>query len=657
MTLIAKPPIPGLLFGTYPERALSSTTQPSIISSGLALWARLTGFVGNYQAKRFVQNVRHLEKGLPPIDSQAFNTALLNLKAAMRRDGFIDTHIAQAFAMINQVYANTLHIHLFDTQLIAAYYLLHNRLAEMATGEGKTYAVALAAATAGISGVPVHVITANPYLAARDAASLKALYQALGLTVGTVVEGQGTAQRQQVYACDISYCTAKELVFDYLRDSTHRNKETVAWDAKPATNQVPQLLLRGLCMAIIDEVDSILIDEASMPLILSQGLNNDTQTVDYCKQALSLAHQLIIEKDFTLQPDTMQADLTVAGCEKLEVAVSHLTAAWYNRQHREETICQALSALYLYRCDQHYLVKDGAVSIIDANTGRVSVGRTWSRNLQQLIEMKEGCQPSANQVTIAQTTYQRFFPKYFRLSGVSGTLQESRQELLNIYGMHTSRVPLRLKNQRKTRPTRLFRNHLTLSNTVVERIAQLHAHNQPILIGTESIVESELLAAALKTENLPHKVLNAKNDQHEAELVAQAGKAGAITITTNMAGRGTDIALGASVAALGGLHVINCQANMSRRVDRQLIGRCARQGDPGSAETWLSMNNNLLLKKLPLWLRVIGKRYAPYLPSIIINTVVCQLQKHEEQHQALLRKRLLKTDTILDDNFALGKVL
>lgn len=646
-------PIPGLLCGMYPER--KQPTKKSIFTFGsIALLFNRLIDLKKRKANQVVTNVRTLEKSIPAFNSVAFNSELQTLQVSMRQDGFTDKNIAQAFALINQAYFNTLNVRLFDTQLTAAYYLLNNRLTEMATGEGKTFAVGLAAATAALSGIPIHVITANDYLASRDADLLKPLYQALGLSVDAATNGQEATRRKQAYTCDVTYCTAKELVFDYLRDSLLRQKMPSSWHAQTTDHTAP-LMLRGLCMAIVDEADSILIDEASVPFILSQTTKNSQQD-DYYKQSLNIAKDLSITADFALSHERMQAALTLSGQEKLEIAASTLPAVWHNRLHREEVICQALAALYLYHRDQHYLVGENTVSIIDETTGRVAEGRTWASGLHQLIEIKEKCQLSANLSTLAQISYQRFFPRYFRLSGISGTLTESRSELFHTYNLHVSKVPLRLSCQRKTLPSRLFRNKLELRDALVMRITHLHSKKQPILIGMESVVESELLATALKRAGIQHRLLNAKNDKNEAELVASAGQAGAVTITTNMAGRGTDIKLAKDVNALGGLHVISCQANASRRVDRQLVGRSARQGDNGSTETWVSLNNNLFLRKLPLWLITLSKTYLGLISSSMIKITTFIVQVSEEKHQALLRKRLLAVDASLEENLSFGGV-
>lgn len=646
-------PIPGLLCGMYPERTVPARKKVYAFDT-LALWLNRFTDLEAKKASNFVTKVRLLEQTIAPFNTVQFNTDLQTLQLALKKDGFTDAHLALAFALINQAYFSLMDVRLFDTQLTAAYHLLHNHLAEMATGEGKTFAIGLAAATAAISGVPVHVITANDYLASRDKQSLALLYQALGLSVDAATHGQEPQRRKQAYACNITYCTAKELVFDYLRDGLHRKKTPIAWD-DALTESASPLLLRGLCMAIVDEADSILIDEARVPLILSQEINNQ-QEVSYYAQSLNLAHSLVMTTDFQLKSAAMQAELTESGRQKLEMAASTMPAIWHNRLHREETICQALAALYLYRCDQHYVVEEQTVCIIDETTGRIATGRTWSRGLHQLIEIKEGCQPTAGLATIAQITYQRFFPRYFRLSGISGTLLESRNELFRTYDLRVSKVPLRSACQRKRLHSRLFRNKLALRDALVERISNLQSTKQPVLIGTESVVESELLANALQMAGIAHNVLNAKNDKNEAELVAMAGQAGAVTITTNMAGRGTDIKIDEQVNALGGLHVISCQANSSRRIDRQLIGRSARQGDNGSAETWVSLNSSLLLRRLPLWLRNLCKKNTSRIPSAMIKAMIFVSQSTEERHQALLRKRLLEADAALEDSFSFGGV-
>lgn len=639
-----KLPIPGLLWGVYPE-------QSANVTNNHALNYFFDRFIRREKSKveKLIREFRLLENSVASFNSKTYQSELEAVQINLRRDGFKDQHVAKCFALISKAFAATMDINLFDTQVTAAYHLLNSRLTEMATGEGKTFAVALASATAALSGVPIHVITANDYLADRDAASMQKLYQALDITVDAATQGQTPNRRKHAYACDITYCTAKELVFDYLRDDIQRKKQPDSLD-KSVNNT---LLLRGLCMAIIDEADSILIDEARVPLILSQAVKNEQEN-QYLEQSLNLADSLKVGEDFLLNTGSMKATLTGSGSSKLETAALTLSGVWHNRLHREETVSQALAASYLYHRDQHYIVHDGKVQIIDETTGRVAKGRAWSKGLHQLIELKENIEPSDRLETISQITYQRFFPKYHRLSGISGTIAESRNELFNTYGLCMSKVALRSASQRKIFPTRLFTNKNVLNNALIERINMLKKSGRPILVGMDSVKDSETLSEYLKIEGISHVVLNAKNDEDEADLIAKAGATDAVTITTNMAGRGTDIKLEAGVNALGGLHVISCQVNHSRRIDRQLIGRSARQGDQGSAETWVALNNDLLLQRLPKWLHSVIRQCTEQLPNYIIKPIIFRAQKAEERHQALLRKHLLKNDKKLENNLSFG---
>ena len=647
-------PMPGLLLGAYPERR----EPPSVGKAGLPVRLRLLFDrmnlleIGRYP--RFVAKVRAKEAVLRGLPEEGLSAAIRALRLSIQQEGFCDEHVAQAFALIGTTCARMLGMQLYDAQLIASHIVLTNRLAEMATGEGKTLGVALAAATAALAGIPVHVITANDYLVARDAELMRPIYAALGLSVGTVTQGQEVPQRRTAYACDITYCTAKELVFDYLRDGLGRGRDPLRWRVDQLAGLAGEPpMLRGLCMAIVDEADSILIDEARMPLILSQAAGGG-QEQRYLHQSLELARMLRAGEEFIPRQEALTAELTAVGRERLEQAAQGLEAVWHNRLHREETVCTALAALHLYQRDRHYLVRAGKVLVIDETTGRIAPGRIWSRGLHQLIDLKEGCEPSTALVTAAQITYQRFFPRYLRLGGVSGTLRESRRELLAVYGLAVRCVPLRRPSQRKLLPARLFTDRQALWPAVVQRLAVLQQTGQPVLVGTESVADSEALSRQLTASGLVHSVLNARNDEVEAAIVAAAGGRGAITVTTNMAGRGTDIPLAEGVAALGGLHILCCQLNSARRIDRQLAGRCARQGDPGSVETWLSLQTPLLKQNLPRWLLGALRWRTAAVPDWMIRRGTEWLQRLEEQRSFLQRKHLLEHDKKIERQLSFG---
>lgn len=651
-------PVPGLLLGSYPERTapernfLSRLTGQSV--DAFAQISRLAD--GRY--KRFLEQVRAAEQETRELSPQQLLARLSDTRARMSRDGLTEPLLAFAFATVKASCAQELGIQPYDTQLIAARIMMDNRLAEMATGEGKTLVAAMCASTAALAGIPVHVITANDYLVARDAEALQPLYAALGLTVGAVTQPLDREQRLRAYNADITYCTARELVFDYLRDHAVRSREKgdlVARAAQvgSASSAGRQTLLRGLCMAIVDEADSILIDEARVPLILSEVRDNPQQG-QYHRQAMWLVSQLTTGEDFRLAPDRMLAELTTSGCHKVDQLTSTLGRVWRNRLHREDTVCTALAAQYLYQCDRHYLVRDEKIGIIDETTGRLAEGRVWSRGLHQMIELKENCEPSGEQVTIAQITYQRFFQRYLRLGGMSGTLREAQSELDFVYGLRVTKVPLRCPSQRKYFPAKLLPNRDALWRTVVSRAAEIGGSGRPVLIGTDSVADSESLSEQLSLAGIDHAVLNARDDQREAEIVAEAGQAGRITVATNMAGRGTDIPLGTEVAARGGLHVISCQHNASRRIDRQLLGRCARQGDPGSTETLLSLDQPSISRLIPAW---IGRRVGDSgleRPRWLVRLAICAPQILQEFNQKAQRADLLKHDLRADRELAIG---
>lgn len=658
-------PIPGPLWGDYPERRLACQRAGerwgAVLRDLADRLADAAGALLRGRDTRWLAQVHAAQAAIAPLD---VGVALTTVRTALLRRGLAAPAQAQALALASLAAQRCLGVQPFDTQLIAARAVLDNQLAEMATGEGKSLAVALAAAVGALAGMPVHVVTANDYLVARDAQRLQPMYALLGLTVGRVVQTDEPAARARAYACDITYVTAKELVFDYLRDALTavssaapqgkggalpcRRDALAAPLARLQPTAMAPALLRGLCMAIVDEADAILIDEARVPLILSHGADS-APPQDHARHALQFARGLREGADFLLDGIALAASLTEQGRARLDDASASLAEAcashaWRNRLHREHAVCMALAALHLYQRDRHYLVRDGRVQIIDETTGRVADGRLWSNGLQQLIELEEGCAPSPSMATLAQLTYQRFFPRYLRLGGSSGTLREARSELMASYGVSVRRVPLRRPCRRKIGPTRLLASHDALWAAVAERVAQLHRSGRPVLVATDSVADAQALVQRIALRGLPHAVLHARNDQDEARVVALAGQLGAITVTTNMSGRGTDIELGPGVHALGGLHVICCQLNSARRIDRQLAGRAARQGDPGSVETLLSLDSALLARALPAPLRSGLRRVAPALPSWTVRALARGLQWAEEQSQRRQRRRLIEHD-------------
>jgi preprotein translocase subunit SecA len=652
---------PGMLWGLYPERRPEDRGQ---FAQRLALLRSVIGqpaLRADHGQRAFIARVHTAGAALTWLSCAELQAKAAPLRAQLARDGLTDALVSESFALIKEIALRELGVSLYDTQIIAARAMLTNHLVEMQTGEGKTLAGLLTVATAAMSGIPVHVITANEYLAARDADMLRPAYHALGLSVGCVQQKLAPAQRQAMYACDVTYCTAKELVFDYLRDRQSEGQRRGDLQRRvsdlngQATTKTP-LLLRGLCMALIDEADSVLLDEARVPLILSRSKANTDQD-KYHRDALALARRLSAGVDFELDRSSSTAQLTVRGQARLTAMAAELGALWRNRRQSEEVVCLALAAVHLFERDKYYLLRDGKVRIIDATTGRIADGRVWSRGLQQLIEIKEGCKVSGEQHSVAQITYQRFFPRYLRLAGMSGTLTEARGELRAVYGLRVAKIALRTPSRRESLGVKIYPTAAAQWDAVLARVREVHRTGRPILIGTDSVADSEALSARLGAAQLPHAVLNARQDQNEAEIVAQAGAVASITVATNMAGRGTDIPLVDAVRARGGLHVISCQHNSAQRIDRQMHGRCARQGDPGSVETIGSLEGALLSQHVPAWARRLVARMAVRdgaLSGWLSAVLLRYPQVIAEHKQWFERWQLRKQDAVIARRLSFG---
>ncbi|NPU83928.1 MAG: preprotein translocase subunit SecA [Syntrophaceae bacterium] len=578
-----------------------------------------------------------------------------SLKPQLRREGFRDDLVAEAFALIREVDSRILGMRPFDCQLVGGYALLKGFLAEMDTGEGKTLVATLPAATVAMAGLPVHVITVNDYLTARDAELMGEVYRFLGLSVGCVIHDKTPAQRRRAYGCDIVYCTNKEVVFDYLRDrialgdrvDPFRLHAEHLYDGQGKNSR---LLLRGLHYAIVDEADSVLVDEARTPLIISRTETSEAMQTTL-RQALEMAGSMEEERDYRINyeaDDGMRTiSMTEAARESIHRAADSMGTLWRSSVRREELVMKALTALHLYRRDEQYLVRDGKVQIIDEFTGRVMPDRSWEGGLHQLIEAKEGCEITGQRETVARISYQRFFRRYLKISGMSGTAKEVRRELWAVYGLPFVRIPTNRPARRRLEPDRIFASQQLKWQSVADRIVELHAGQHPVLVGTRTVAASEHLSRLLTEAGLPHQVLNAKQDKEEARIIAQAGEPGRITIATNMAGRGTDIILAPGVAERGGLYVIMTERHEAGRIDRQLAGRCGRQGDPGTCEAFLSLEDPLIsegsrgmIGRLGGWLRERGYGIGDSVGKLAIR----RAQKRVEKAHAGVRKRLLKYD-------------
>ena len=569
------------------------------------------------QAAAFCARVEAASAALDELSDEQLRQRFRALGPVLRRRGLQAEAAAACFALVREAAHRALGLRHYDSQLMAGWWLLNGCLAEMATGEGKTFAATLAACTAALAGLPVHVITVNDYLAARDAEAMGVLYGFLGLRCSAVVHGMSRAERRAAYACEVCYASNKELAFDYLRDRAalgdRASSMHLALDSQRGAQAVePPVVLRGLSFAIVDEADSVFIDEARTPLILSRTVEaSDLAAVS--AEAIRLAGQLQSGLHFELDSARRVVRLTDTGKAWLDaLPTSGLVAPGQRALH--ENVQRALSALRLYVRDEHYVLIDDKVQIVDASTGRVMPDRAWEQGLHQMIECKEGVTLTGRRETLARITYQRLFRRYLRLSGMTGTATEVAAEIGRTYRLPVMRVPLHRPSRRRDLGVLCLRDGPDKWRAVADAVAAVALEQQrPVLIGTRTVKASEQLSAVLAARAIEHVVLNAKQDRDEALLVAQAGQAQRVTVATNMAGRGTDIVLGVGVAQRGGLHVILTEYNESRRIDRQLVGRSARQGDPGSTQAIVALDDEVFTSQAPLlagWLRALAAARA-----------------------------------------------
>ncbi|MDT8421903.1 MAG: prepilin peptidase [Desulfuromonadales bacterium] len=642
---------PGLLSGCYPER--TDCEDGRIEKAVNALQGRLARLQidRSHTLAKVCAAINRIGDEMSGLDLSQLDQLRFRLCLQLRSQGLGGEPAQRAFALIREVAARTLKVRHYDSQLMGGWAMLNGSLAEMETGEGKTLTATLTAATAALAGIPVHVITVNEYLVERDAKAMAPLYKALGLTVGYVTEKMAPEHRRAAYACDITYCTNKQVAFDYLRDRMQLGNQRSQLrlqlaSAYAAQGRLGQCLLRGLCFAIIDEADSVLIDEARTPLILTRSIDSSAEHAAY-RAAMQLARQLNPGEDYYLDHDRRQVRLSMAGQQRLSGCSLPAETLWQNARRREGLVEQALYALYLLQCDRDYLVDDGKVVIIDANTGRTMPDRSWERGLHQLVETKEGCPLTDAREQLGRLTYQRFFRRYLRLAGMTGTAREVSDELWSVYDLRIRKIPLHRPSRRQELPPRVYARAEQKWAAVVDAVRDVRGQGRPVLIGTASVADSELLSARLTAADIPHHVLNARQNQQEAEIVANAGRRARVTVATNMAGRGTDIPLGKGVAELGGLHVIATCRNEARRIDRQLYGRCARQGDPGSHQSFLSLEDEHLRQQLsPAVLKRLQRRTEgnrPLQQKLNLLSLRGAQKKIENRHRNA-RKALLQQE-------------
>ena len=547
----------------------------------------------------------------------------------------LDAVLPEVFALVREASTRVLGMRHYDVQLLGAMALHNGKIAEMKTGEGKTLVATLAVILNALEGKGVHVVTVNDYLAKRDAEWMGRLYNFLGLSVGVIVAGLSDEQRKEAYGADITYGTNNEFGFDYLRDNMKFYAE--------------QLVQRGHHYAIVDEVDSILIDEARTPLIISGASDEST---DLYQKVDEVVRTLEKEKHYTVDEKGKTASLTDEGVQYVEekLGVDNLyDTANITAQHH---VLQSLKAHTVFRRDVDYIVKDDQVVIVDEFTGRLMAGRRFSDGLHQALEAKEHVTIAAENQTLASITFQNYFRMYDKLSGMTGTADTEAVEFAQIYGLEVSTIPPNRPMIRRDMPDLIYRTRREKMQAIIQAIKELHATGQPVLVGTISIETSELISQLLKREGVPHSVLNAKHHAQEAEIVAQAGQVGKVTIATNMAGRGTDIKLGEGVVELGGLHILGTERHESRRIDNQLRGRSGRQGDPGSSRFYLSLEDDLMRlfgsDRLSGLMQKLGMQEGEPIENNMVSRAIENAQKRVEGHHFEIRKTLLDYDNVMN---------
>ncbi len=630
-----------------------------------ALWDTGVGMASRCisRQRRFLQraeSVLQIEKQFSDMSNAKLHETAERMREIFRRHRDTADDLDTAFALIREVATRQIGERPFLVQVAGAFALEQSCVAEMATGEGKTLTATLPATVAGWRGRGCHIITVNDYLAARDAEWMGRIYRFCGLSVAHIEQGMPAADRQAAYRADITYCTNKEVTADFLRDRlvlgrcaglTSALLDKVAGSRRPVMDLLVQ---RGLNYAIVDEADSILIDEAVTPLIISGPAPNPEQTQAFC-QAADIAAQLDRQSDYRVDSRYHEVELTEAGRRRVRDLAGDLGSVWRGARRSEELTIQALTAKELYRRDHQYVVDDDKVVIVDDFTGRLMADRQWRDGLHQAVEAKERVEVTPPKETYARISFQRFFRMYRKLAGMTGTAKEATAEFWQIYHLPVVVIPTNRPCIRTQFPDAVFTTESAKWTRIVGEIQQIHAVGRPILVGTRSVRASEHLSRLLTAAKLSHQVLNAVHHREEAQIVAGAGQSGQITVATNMAGRGTDIKLGRGVAELGGLHVIATERNESGRIDRQLFGRCARQGDPGSAQAITCLEDEFVSRYAKSLVRFLKRRHGSCEADIAsrLTSAASRLAQFRAERLALRRRKaVIKADHWLDEHLS-----
>ena len=620
---------------------------------------KIIGTHSEREVKRVLPIIDQIDAKEPEISAlsdEELKAKTQEFKDRLEKGETLDDLLVEAFAVVREAAKRVLGMRHFRVQLIGGVILHQGRIAEMRTGEGKTLVSTAPAYLNALTGKGVHIVTVNDYLAKRDAEWMGQVHEFLGLSVGVILNSMTPEERRQAYACDITYATNNELGFDYLRDNMVIYKE--------------RLVQRGLNYAIIDEVDSVLIDEARTPLIISGQSGKSTDLYRVCdilarqlkrgersgemtKMTALMGEEITETGDFIVDEKEKTVNLTDEGVAKAEKFFHIENLADPEHLEIQHNIILALRAHNLMFRDKDYVVKDDEVLIVDEFTGRIMPGRRYSDGLHQAIEAKEGVKVKRESKTLATITFQNFFNKYAKKSGMTGTALTEEEEFREIYGMDVIEIPTNKPVQRIDRQDAVYKTHKEKIDAVVEDIIECHKKGQPVLVGTITIEGSEEISAKLKKRGIPHNVLNAKFHEKEAEIVAEAGQKGAVTIATNMAGRGTDIKLGEGVAELGGLKIIGTERHESRRIDNQLRGRAGRQGDPGESKFYISLEDDLMRlfgsERMMSIFNSLGFPEGEAIEHKMLSKAVEKAQKKIESNNFGIRKNLLDYDAVMNE--------
>ncbi|MDD5717890.1 MAG: preprotein translocase subunit SecA [Sulfuricurvum sp.] len=606
-----------------------------------SLVGKIFGTKNDREVKKYRKNVAAInarESHFSPMSDDELKAAFNALKeAVLSGSKTLDDVLIDSFAITREASKRVLGMRHFDVQLIGGMVLHEGRIAEMKTGEGKTLVATLPVILNAMMGRGVHVVTVNDYLASRDGTQMSELYGFLGYSTGILVEsGYNPASKRQQYGCDITYGTNNEFGFDYLRDNMTYSRD--------------QMVQRGHAYVIVDEVDSILIDEARTPLIISGPTN---RTLENYTRADAVAKALVKDEHFTVDEKDRLILITEEGIAQAERLFGVDNLYSIENSALSHHLDQALKANYIFEIDVDYVIQDGQIVIVDEFTGRLSEGRRYSEGLHQALEAKEGVIIKEETQTLADITYQNYFRMYSKIGGMTGTAQTEATEFAQIYNLDVISIPTNVPVIRQDLNDLIYKTEVEKFTAVIAKVKELHAKGQPVLIGTASIEKSEKLHALIKAEKIPHTVLNAKNHAQEGEIIKNAGEKGAITIATNMAGRGVDIKVSDEIKALGGLYILGTERHENRRIDNQLRGRAGRQGDPGTSQFYLSLEDTLLRifgsDKIKSIMERLGVEDGEFIESAMVTRAVEKAQKKVENMHFEGRKHIVEYDDVANE--------